>query len=270
MHWPDLESLKRADERFAGLVVARYMRATPKPNDVDGKQGAFDLLLQYDDGRVGALEVTSHAGRHMRATQAAIKAHGHRWPNPGRLNWIIQVADGTRVDHLRKSYERIIRECEAQGVTDPRLLASRSPEAQWLSSQQGTEMFGGPPVGGNSAVLVLPKGRAAFVDSELHGLSVALSDVLSAEGVRRRAEKVAALRGFDERHLFVTIGMGGLPDPIYIALMRPADVLPSQPPEGVPTGLSHLWFTTGWAGSALIRWNLESGWRAWRLPSEPF
>ena len=101
----------------------------------------------------------------------------------------------------------------------------------------------------------------AFVDPTIAVLPDAVSLLLAVPHVARRAAKVATARRVDERHLFVGIGEGGLPEPLYLRLGSPPAPLPTDPPQ-VPEGLTHLWLTTEWPGSPLIGWDVGQGWRS--------
>jgi hypothetical protein len=101
----------------------------------------------------------------------------------------------------------------------------------------------------------------ALVDPTLAVLPDAVSLLLAVPHVARRAAKVATARRVDERHLFVGIGEGGLPEPLYLRLGAPHAPLPTGAPE-VPEGLTHLWLTTEWPGSPLIGWAVGRGWRS--------
>lgn len=98
-------------------------------------------------------------------------------------------------------------------------------------------------------------------DPVLAALPDAVSDLLAEPHVARRAAKVARARRVDERHLFVGVAEGGLPQPLYERLRRPSGRLPTEPPA-VPDGLTHLWLSTEWRGSPLLGWDRAGGWTA--------
>ncbi len=110
-------------------------------------------------------------------------------------------------------------------------------------------------------MLVTPKARTAWVDSRLGGLPRAVTDLLAVPHVARRAAKVATARSVDERHLFVGIGEGGLPDSLYVPLTGPLEALPDDDPQ-VEEPLSRLWITTAWSASPLLSWDRVGGWSA--------
>ena len=105
---------------------------------------------------------------------------------------------------------------------------------------------------------------APLADPTLTALPDAVSDLLVEPHVARRAAKVAGAGRVDERHLFVGIAEGGLPQTLYQRLSAPLGPLPDNPPE-VPDGLTHLWLTTEWPGSPLIGWHRGQGWRAYQV-----
>jgi hypothetical protein len=109
-----------------------------------------------------------------------------------------------------------------------------------------------------------PSAAALGVDPALTALPDAVSDLLVEPHVARRAAKVAGAGRVDERHLFVGIAEGGLPQPLYQRLSAPLGPLPDEPPD-LPDGLTHLWLTTEWPGSPLIGWRRDQGWHAYQV-----
>ncbi len=95
--------------------------------------------------------------------------------------------------------------------------------------------------------------------ASLETLPDAVAGLLAVPSVARRAAKVAAATGVDERHLVVEVGEGGLPNRLLVALGSPG----LRPPTGdlqAPEGLTHLWLTAGWAGSPMVGWRRGGGW----------
>lgn len=184
----------RADERLVALALERATGATARSHDVDGRQGAVDLVLTFPDGRVAAVEVTSLAGDGVRRRDALARGGRRAWPDPRRPWWTVP------------------------GLPD------RGP---------------GP----------------------LDALPAAVTAVLEAPSVARRAAKVARVPDVAERHLVVELGEGALPPALHAALAAPGSPLPRTDPE-VPEGISHLWVTAGWGGSPLVGWRRGGGWAA--------
>ncbi|MFL6165905.1 MAG: hypothetical protein ACJ710_06445 [Ornithinibacter sp.] len=106
-----------------------------------------------------------------------------------------------------------------------------------------------------------PSGEPLPADPVLTALPDAVSDLLAEPHVARRAAKVAEAGRVDERHLFVGVAEGGLPEPLYERLNAPLGALPTEPPV-VPDGLTHLWLSTEWRGSPLLAWDRVGGWVA--------
>lgn len=264
-----LDGLKH-DERYAAVVVERATGARARAHDVDGRQAAHDIDLTYPDGRRAALEVTTHAGPGVRRTHALLRRDRHTWPNPGAWRWTIDLADPSDIMRVRAVYGRAIAACESHGVRQPRELPPEvledDAELRWLAEDSQSVLRGAPSAFADdrrpaSGVLVTPKARAAWVDSRLAGLPRAVTELMAVPHVARRAAKVAAARRVDERHLFVGIGEGGLPDSLYVPLTGPLDGLPAEDPEVHPP-LTHLWITTAWSGSPLLLWERTRGWTA--------
>ena len=117
--------------------------------------------------------------------------------------------------------------------------------------------------------LTFPGGRTAAVEVTSHTtVPDDVADLLVVPHVARRVSKVTSARGVDERHLFVTIAAGRLPDAV-----RLTGAGPSTPSEAeshremeteVPSGLTRLWLTTTEPGAPLISWSRTDGWRAHR------
>ncbi len=106
-----------------------------------------------------------------------------------------------------------------------------------------------------------PSDQAPRADRVLAALPDAVTDLLAEPHVARRAAKVASAGRVDERHLFVGVAEGGLPQPLYERLGGPLGRLPTDSPA-VPDGLTHLWLSTEWRGSPLLGWDRVRGWAA--------
>ena len=114
--------------------------------------------------------------------------------------------------------------------------------------------------------LTFPGGRTAAVEVTSHTtVPDDVADLLVVPHVARRVSKVTSARGVDERHLFVTIGVGRMPDAVRLALAGPS--APSgteshrEMQTEVPAGLSRLWLTMTERGAPLVSWSRTDGWR---------
>ena len=79
----------RADERLVALALERATGGRARSHDVDGRQGAVDLLLTHPDGRVAAVEVTTLAGDGVRRRDALLRGGGGSWPDSRRPWWTV-------------------------------------------------------------------------------------------------------------------------------------------------------------------------------------
>jgi hypothetical protein len=84
--------------------------------------------------------------------------------------------------------------------------------------------------------------------------------------VARRVAKVTAARGVDERHLFVGIGAGAMPDAGRPPAAEPSPASGGQPgsvtePTEVPPSLTRVWVTTAEPDAPLRSWSRTEGWR---------
>ena len=254
------------DETVAALLVERATGATATAHDVDGRQGAYDVLLALPDGRRAALEVTTHAAPGIRRSGVLLGRGRQSWPNPGRRAWGVLLGEPHDLPRLRAVYARAITTCEAQCVDGPASLPlhvlENDPELHWLATQSRSSLVPvTTPQGRTSTgVTVTPRPPAGAVDSLLRTLPDAVSRLLLVPHVARRVAKVCGATGVDERQLLVGIGEGGLPDAVYRALCGPVEALPDEDPEVDDPRLSRLWLTTDWGGSPLLCWGPEHGW----------
>jgi hypothetical protein len=114
--------------------------------------------------------------------------------------------------------------------------------------------------------LTFPGGRTAAVEVTSHTtVPVDVADLLLVPHVARRVAKVISARGVDERHLFVTIGVGRMPDAVSRSLAAPSPPSEAESRSAMetqaPTGLARLWLTTGGPRAPLISWSRSDGWR---------
>ena len=256
------------DETLAALLVERVTGARAVAHDVGGKQGAYDVALTYPDGRRAALEVTTHAATGIRRRGVLLGRAAHSWPNPGRLPWAVVLGDPHDLPRLRAVYARAITTCETLGAGGPASLPAsvleHDTELRWLASGSTSSLIALPPTDGPvpTTVTVTPRPVERTVDRRLETLPDAVTHLLLVPHVARRVAKVAAAPGVDERHLFVGVGEGGLPDAVYLALGGPVEAVPGADPEVDDPRLTHLWLATDGGGGPLMGWARGRGWTA--------
>ncbi|GAB7070394.1 hypothetical protein JCM12141A_46830 [Mycolicibacterium hodleri] len=106
-------------ERAACLLAVDALSAVEAEAwDVDGRQGAVDVMITLGDGRRAAFEVTNLGDEN--ALKLAMKLFKDRtWPVPGDWFWTIDVGSLDDLKRLKGCYEDIIRFCESVGQPYP-------------------------------------------------------------------------------------------------------------------------------------------------------
>lgn len=114
---PEGMSLKDTPEEAAFRLVPRFLGdgVVAEPHDHSGRQGAVDFLLQYPDGRVAAMEVTSSAEDGLRQLYALLAKY-ETLPNPGTWTWSATIGHPRDVPELLQRYSGIIFYCEANSI----------------------------------------------------------------------------------------------------------------------------------------------------------
>jgi hypothetical protein len=244
------------EEQWAARQVARAAGATWQPHDFGGRQRAVDVTLTYPDGRTGALEVTSYAEEGTQERDVILAGQQYQWPNPGAGDWSITLRPSARIAELKSRYARIIALCEQAGVNNPQHLpwTMRDIDAdlRWLINHPDVtmrRMQALPHSARLARVWVHAASTWAFPDEQLVGLQAAIEELLEVDVIARHVEKLLA-HDADEHHLFVIIGLGGLPAAQYFPLTADVQVLPPTVPS-LPAGLSHLWLKTEYGPSLL-------------------
>lgn len=235
-----------SQEKFAALVVADAVGARAEAHDVEGRQGAVDVVLSYPDGREAALEVTSQAGAGVQQRNALTR---NEVPNPGKWTWHVTIGSVRDLPELLERYARIIAVSEAHQIPNPSRLYTRdlpSTDFEWLMDSSVT-MSGLPDVAAGKRpnrqwIRILPEAQGGGVDEKLAFLPEALAEILSLPNQRRHVEKLRA-SGLNETHLFVALDEGSLPFAQRAALVGNPTTLPNRGLE-LPSGLTFLWFVS--------------------------
>lgn len=248
-------------EMAACLIAERTLGAIGEPWDVDGRQGAVDVMLTLTDGRTAAFEVTNLAPRGALETTKRLAADDFKWPLPGKWWWTIEVGSPKHLTRLKRAYEKIILLCEAQNVTHPERIGfhpNADPDLRWLVQDSTCSMIGHPELGPEKGAHVVPQGDGGAVDDTLSGFSYALTAAFDADpSIGKHFDKLANADA-DERHFFVMLYTGVLPFPIFSVLMFD-DPLPQERPE-VPDHITHLWLAPNYSQRVLL-WDRSHGWQ---------
>jgi hypothetical protein len=262
-----LERVEGLDEveQTACLIAEHALGATATAHDVPPRQGVVDALLDYQDGRQGAFEVTQLAtdGGASLQLQSLLKSDGNRWPLPGKWWWTIQIGDPKDRLRLLDSYTKIILHCESVGVTDPRCLALDEVDAdvQWLvAGRSSVQMQGYPNVLATDGdrvrgAMITQPSTWGGLDETFSLLDEALKAAFNADLIQRHLAKLNRTPA-DERHLFLVVDMYDWPFPLVDALGS-GDTLPAGAPA-LPNDLTHLWLAPVYGHRILI--GTSAGW----------
>ena len=210
------------------------------PRRLDGLRADEQVAARLVERATGATARAHDVGRRQGAYDVHLTYPGGR---TGALEVTTHAGAASRRGLVLLGRDRL-------ALTDPGHRVRHSPAGL---TRAGGERAASEPVGEPSAP-----------DSTLRSLPDAVTRLLVEPHVARRAAKVASARRVDERHLFVGLAEGGLPPALYRRLNSPLGTLPGDPPQ-VPDGLTHLWLSTEWRGSPLLRWQRDEGWSAHRV-----
>src|SRR6478609_1621577 len=210
------------------------------PRRLDGLRADEQVAARLVERATGATARAHDVGRRQGAYDVHLTYPGGR---TGALEVTTHAGAASRRGLVLLGRDRL-------ALTDPGHRVRRSPA--------------GLPDGGRDHTASERVGEGREPDPTLQSLPDAVTRLLAEPHVARRAAKVASARRVDERHLFVGLAEGGLPPALYRRLSGPLGVLPDDPPQA-PEGLTHLWLSTEWLGSPLLRWQRDEGWRAYRV-----
>jgi hypothetical protein len=266
-----LDDLKTAQEKYACLLVAQVLDvAQAEAWDVDGRQGAVDVMLTYRDGRTAALEVTNLGEDDAFDIARPLKEVGYKWPAVADWFWRVEIGAAADLARLEGCYGTIARICEAAGQPHPERLVgepSLHPDVHWLVHESSSEMVGFPSIAvanlNSPRTEVVPRVGGGFLDESLSGFADGLATAFEKPHIARHFKKLARAVA-DERHLFIPLHHSALPFSVSSELMF-NDALPPDPPE-IPDTITHLWLAPDSSGRVPV-WTKADGWR--NFPAKP-
>jgi hypothetical protein len=89
-----------------------------------GRQAVVDALIHLSSGASAALEVTTLTDPAAHEVEQLLAAEDFAWEIPGcAWGWSVHIPPGTRIKRIREDLPRLVRWCEARGVTDPNVRA---------------------------------------------------------------------------------------------------------------------------------------------------
>lgn len=232
--------------------------------DVDGREGAVDVMLTLGDGRKAAFEVTNLAGEGALHLAMVLARDKYKWPTVGDWFWYIEVGSVDDYRRLKGCYGNIIQICEGAREPYPYRIAwepSAHPDLQWLVNESLSEMTGFPVQlvknMKSPRTEVVPRVGSGVVDESLSGFAAALRDAFQKQHIQDHFDKLARA-GTDERHLFIPLHVSALPFSVSMELVF-EDTLPPAPPP-VPDAVTHLWLAPEGSERVLL-WSRAEGWQ---------
>ena len=252
-------------EYQAARIAARSTGAQVVLQDDNAEARTPDLRIEFTDGRSGVGEVVTVTDQH-RAAESRAFANGGLDLFGANLNWQWWVTAPATVDRrrVRASLLQVLEEMEAANERPPLLApidpAVAGPGALKLLELGVTEVAAnnrpGDPRG---QVRWQPEGVGGELDLDLDGFQSWLDGFLAGPLARGKIDKVTAVLGDIERHLFVGVSWSA-PWAVLRLLEQGVDALPAQAPR-LPMGLSHLWIWSCESSAArALAWWPERGW----------
>lgn len=223
-------------EQIAAHLVSHATGTTAVPYDTDGRQSAVDFLLEWPDGRVGALEVTLIVEAESIAWQGLASKEGWRWPaatswefRPNRVNFPYKLT--------RRLALRAVTLCDQWSVDNPvdlpiEVLTREQELTQFLADNVGT--LRRTPL--SAGIMLYQATRAEFVDAASQDFARVVESWHQQPHIASHIEKLIKTSAVSERHLFLIPVDETLPARFFTDDFE----APSVAPEGF-AGLDAIW-----------------------------
>lgn len=221
-------------EDIGAHLVGHALGATASKFDANGRQSAVDFMLEWPNGRRGALEVTLVAEPESAAWQGMAAKEGWRWPAPS--GWEFRLAGPDMPYHrTRRAVLRAVALCDRWSVDAPHQLPAgvlhRDPEVDSIHKIGDLRRTSFKP-----GVVLLPVVRTEFVEASASDFATVVESWLQLPHMPRHVEKVRSAAAVDERHLFLVPVDEALPARFFTNDF-PA---PTRSPEGF-SGMDGIW-----------------------------
>lgn len=237
----------RAEEIGAHLV-GHALGATASKFDAKGRQSAVDFMLEWPNGRRGALEVTLVTQPESAAWQGMAAKEDWRWPAPSGWEFRLTGPD-MPYQRTRRAVLRAVELCDQWSVDAPHRLPTevlhRDPEVDWMNELGDLRRTPFKP-----GVVLLPEVRAEFIEASTSDFTTVVEGWLHLPHMPRHVEKVSSAAAVAERHLFLVPVDEVLPARFFTSDF-PA---PNRSPEGF-SGLDGIWVWSNY-------WHHYLAWRA--------
>ena len=239
-------------EDIAAHLVSHALGADARKFDADGRQSAVDFMLEWPNGRRGALEVTLVTQPESSAWQGLAAKEGWRWPAPS--GWEFRLnGDDMPYQRARRAVVRAVELCDRENVDAldqlPPDISSSDPDLEWLSDIGDLRRTSFKP-----GVVLLPAVRAEFVEASTSDFATLVERWLHLPHMPRHVEKARSALAVDERHLFLVPVDEVLPARFFTNDF-PA---PTRSPRGF-SGIDGIWVWSNYWHQYLV-W-LAGSWR---------
>lgn len=223
-------------EQIAAHLVGHETGAEVILHDTNGRQAAVDFLLQWPDGRIGALEVT------LVTEQASIAWQGmamkESWSWPAKTSWEFRPSEVSfHYKQTRRVAIKAVELCDQWAVDDPSDLpdevVTAEPElARFLADGIGN-LRRTPFAPG---IKLYQSMTAEFVEAAPADFSKVIGSWHEQPHLAPHLEKIRRASQSAQRHLFVVVVSEALPARFFTDDFD----APQTPPLGFE-GLDALW-----------------------------
>lgn len=235
-------------EAIGAHLVGHALGATASRFDADGRQSVVDFLLEWPNGRRGALEVTLVTQPESAAWQGMAAKEGWRWPAPSGWEFRLTGPD-MPYQRTRRAVLRAVALCDQWSIDGPHQLSAdvlhRNPELGMMNEVGDLRRTFLKP-----GVTLLPEVRAEFVEATSSDFATTVEGWLYLPHMPRHVEKIRSATAVAERHLFLVPVDEVLPARFFTNDF-PA---PTRSPEGF-NGLDGIWVWSNY-------WHQFLAWRA--------
>ena len=260
------------------IAAALGPAARVRAHDDNSEPAMHDLLIEYSDGRLGAVEITSSVDAALVELWNLVNGGDGCWVVDGITGgWLASLRPEARVSRLRQELPALLRALESQSIRHVHTEWSTvlDPPEVHLADQLGIHQLNQNPTqypGRVYFTVDLPTerfGGAAPDDGD--ALAAWVEEFLGAPARAGDLAKLGSARA-DERHAFVFIGgLSDAPWPVqYMALSDPMPL--PRPAPILPKPVTDVWLASTWSTSTGVRWSSEdSRWHSFDKlqPSHP-
>ncbi|SDT05029.1 hypothetical protein SAMN04489751_3612 [Brevibacterium sandarakinum] len=231
-----MTELSNRAEQIAAHLVGHATGTKAIPYDTNGRQSAVDFLLDWPDGRLGALEVTLIVEAESIAWQGLASKEGWLWP--AATSWEFRTS---RVNFPYKQTRRValraVELCDQWSVDSPAELP-----AEVLADEQGLIQFLADNIGNlrrthfRPGIRLYQSTRAEFMDAAAQDFGQVVESWHQQPHMGSHIEKLKKDPAVSERHLFLVAVDEALPARYFTDDFN----APSVVPKGF-SGVDAIW-----------------------------